>query len=128
MGPIAASGIGPAAPAVVHSGQMGTSQNHWWRALVVAHALMVLSLTALFVVMEASTPLDTGANIGAGLVALPLLLLGLPWSMPFVINPYRFDDVETVAWHLAAFGSAALNVVLHALLFTVITARRRRRG
>ncbi len=107
---------------------MGTSQSHWWRALLIAHALIVLSLTALFVVLEASTPLDTGANIGAGLVALPLLLLGLPWSMPFVINPYRFDDLETVAWHLVAFGPAALNVVLHALLFTVITARRRRRG
>lgn len=76
---------------------MGTSQRDWWRALLVAHALIVVTLTALSVVLEASTAADTGANIGAGLVALPLLLLRLPWSMPFVINPYRFDDLGKVA-------------------------------
>lgn len=33
---------------------------------------------------------DQGANIGAGLLLLPLLGLGIPWSVPFLIDQYRF--------------------------------------
>ena len=61
---------------------------------------------------------------------LPLLPLGLPWSVPVIIDPYRFDpSAETLA-HALIFAPAVLNVVLHGLVlavFVVVRSRRRAR-
>lgn len=95
------------------------------RSLWGLHLLVVVALTALFGVLVATTPPDAGANIGAGLVGLPLLLLGLPWSLPELIDPYRFDDVSDVAHYVISFGPAFANVALHAAVL-VLTSRRRR--
>lgn len=89
---------------------------------VLVHLVVVVVLTVAFVTLLAMTPPDTGAPIGAGLVALPLLFpLGLPWSLPFLVNPYYFDHTSGPARAVAMWGPAYLNVALHVFW-------RRRRG
>lgn len=63
--------------------------------------------------------------IGLGLLALPLVPLGLPWSLPYEVNPYAFDDVGEPLYSLLQLGPAYLNVLLHALWRRF---RRRRRS
>ena len=74
--------------------------------------------------LHLSTTPQQGANIGAGLVALPLLAAGLPWSVPFLVDPYRFDGVPQSAWYVVALGPAVLNVALHAVVMAVVRSRR----
>ena len=64
-------------------------------------------------------PVYDGANIGLGLVLLPLIGLGLLWSLPVVVNPYRFDELSVAAQAALDLGPAYLNVALHALVFVV---------
>jgi hypothetical protein len=95
-----------------------------WPWLLFAHAVIVAALTTLFLVLHRTTAPEEGANIGAGIVALPLLALGLPWSFPFFINPYRFDGLTERSWYVVALGPAVLNVVLHGAALVVARTRR----
>jgi hypothetical protein len=97
-----------------------------WPWVLLGHAALVVVLTLAFVLLSATTGPDEGANIGAGFLALPLQPLGLPWSIPFNADPYRFDGLSLPLWHVVAFGPAWLNVVLHGAVFGRAERRRRR--
>lgn len=97
-----------------------------WRRLLVAHAALVVALTTLFFVAVLATPPEDGANIGAGIVALPLLPLGLPWAWPAMSDPYQFDGLSPFSWSLVTFGPAWLNVLLHVAVFLVVSRARHR--
>jgi hypothetical protein len=92
--------------------------------LVVCHAVVVGGLLALLGILLAThdTP---DANIGAGLGGLALLVIGLPWSLPFLLDPDRFGDASNALRALVIAGPALLNLLLHAAITAV---RRRRRG
>ena len=77
------------------------------------HVAAVVGLGSLFVGLDATTPQNAGASIGAGLFGLPLDALGLPWTLPTWANPYAFDDVPTRAMYAWSVGAAVFNVVLH---------------
>jgi hypothetical protein len=81
---------------------------------LVAHVVLVGAFIAGFVDAAVGFDPDDGANIGAGLMLLPLLAQGLPWSLPFIVNPYQFDDSPTALWLVVSIGPALLNVALHA--------------
>lgn len=93
-----------------------------WPRLFIAHAAIVAALILVFLAIHLSTPPEEGVPIGIGIVGFPLLALGLPWSSPFIIDPYRFDGLSAVGWYVVAFGPAVLNVVLHG----VVRTRRKR--
>ncbi len=93
------------------------------RSLWGFHMLIVVALTAVLVVAIATTPPDSGANIGAGLIGVALLALGLPWSLPVLLEPYRFDGLSDATHFVIAFGPAFLNVALHAAV--LVCAGRR---
>ena len=99
-----------------------------WPWVLIGHATSVALLTVAFLLMSAAGGADGGANIGAGLVASPLLPLGLPWSLPFIADPYRFDGLSPALWFAVAFGPAWLNVALHGLFFGLAGRRRRHRA
>ncbi|MGH8794258.1 MAG: hypothetical protein ACRDXX_16625 [Stackebrandtia sp.] len=94
-----------------------------WTWLLAAHALSVLLLWAVFLIMTATTPPDAGANIGAGLVGLVLVGLGLPWSIPAFLEVYSLKDA---ALYLFMLGPSVLNVVVHAAVYLAVTGRRLR--
>ena len=100
--------------------------NRGWRRLLIAHAVLVVALTTFFFVAVLATPPEDGANIGAGLIALPLLPLGLPWAWPAISDPYQFDGLSPFLWSLVTFGPAWLNVLLHLAVFLVASRSRRR--
>lgn len=83
---------------------------------LVAHAAAVLTLVATFLIMGAVlSDADHGptAAVGFLLPGVPLLLLGLPWSLYFCADPYAFDNAGTVTVHLMIIGPAVVNVLLH---------------
>lgn len=103
------------------------STGRW--VLLGAHAAVVATLTTGAVVFIAHTPAGWGATDAAfvlGLFALPLLVLGLPWSLAYFVvlggvgllsrgddpAPQRFTADLVVA--SAMLAPAAVNVVLHA--------------
>ena len=103
------------------------STGRW--ALLGAHAAVVATLTAGAVIFIADTPAGWGATdatFGLALFALPLLVLGLPWSLAYPVvlfgvglfsrgddpAPQRFAADLVVA--LAMLAPAVVNVVLHA--------------
>lgn len=88
-----------------------------------AHAALVAVLLAGFCVLRIAGA-GPDANIGLGLVGLPLIGLGLPWSWPHLSTPELYDQLPAILWWPAAFGPAVLNVGLHAL--AVRRLRRRR--
>ncbi len=104
---------------------MGIPSSWWW--LFRVHAIGASGLTALVVVLLVTTPADGGANIGAGLLGLPLLPLGLPWSLLHILNPYRFDDLGDVAWLVVVFAPAMINVGIHAAVLVIVSRNRKRR-
>lgn len=82
--------------------------------LLLAHAVVVVLLLVVFAALAlAGDPAD-GANIGAGIALLPILALGLPWSIPAWAAPDRAQGLGPVLWALVALGPAVLNVLLHA--------------
>ena len=87
-----------------------------WCRLLAAHVVLVLGLTLLFVILDV-TYRGIGANIGLGIAGLPLLALGLPWSLLAVRDAYFVDGLPYAAWYLFALGPAFLNVVLHLVVF-----------
>lgn len=100
--------------------------NRGWRRLLIAHVVLVVALMTLFFVAELATRPEDGANIGAGLIALPLLPLGLPWAWPAISDPYQFDGFSPLLWSLVTSGPAWLNVLLHLAVFLVVSRSRRR--
>ncbi|WNV77551.1 hypothetical protein [Geodermatophilus sp. DSM 44513] len=105
---------------------MPTSQvsPSWLRAWSV-HALVVLGMTTLsvFALLTAD-----GVPIGLGVLLLPLLLVGLPWSWPALTATVWLDQLPIALWWVALFGPAVLNVVLHGALLVAVATLRRRRG
>ena len=102
---------------------MNTKPTAWTRILV-AHAVVVGLLVGPFLALDMTTPAGAGADIGAGGVGMLLLLLGLPWSLAVLIDPYWFDGVSNAAWYAAVIGPAALNVALHTATRRILTRRR----
>lgn len=86
---------------------------HW---LLLAHAGLVAVLLATFTALVLGTPPGSGANIGAGIVGLPLLALGAPWTVPAIVDPYQLDALPAAVWYVVQLGPAVLNVALHAAL------------
>jgi hypothetical protein len=77
------------------------------------HGAAVVVLAAVFLAMDLSTPPDAGANIGAGLVGLPLIAMGLPWTLPWLADPYGCDGLSELARYVWLLSAAVLNVLLH---------------
>ena len=80
------------------------------RVLLTLHVLAVLAGLGYFAVAVAVADPEGGANIGAGLGLLWLMVLGSPWSWPLV----AVDDLSGPLWAAAIIGTAVLNLVLHA--------------
>lgn len=105
--------------------------------LLVIHTVVVVGLAATSLAFFLVTfEGEVGADIGAGLIALPLIPLGLPWSLPNIYDKFvapilpmsAYDYpypcwTEAVEW-TALYGPALLNVVLHALLTRRLARRR----
>lgn len=91
--------------------------------MVCTHAGVVAVLLALFTILVMLADRAGGADIGAGIALLPVLALGLPWSLPVLINPYSVDAAPELVWYLLNLGPAVFNVPLHA----AVTAWLRRR-
>lgn len=88
----------------------------WQRRIAVpAHICLVAFLGVLLVAVEAGHKPEDGANIGAGLVALPLLGLGLPWSLAteIIANASGGSGLPPGVPLLLVVGPAALNVGVH---------------
>jgi len=100
---------------------------------LLVHTAAVVAFTALFFALYGLGDSEGGANIGAGIAVLPLLGLGLPWSLLVVVERLAVDAVaprgELPSWALAldlAFTlvPAYVNVLLH----LVINRRRAARA
>ena len=99
-----------------------------WFWLLVAHASAVLVLVAAFWLIVVATPAEAGVNFGVVLAALPLMALGLPWSLGMLaVDPYALDGSSPLLWSLIEFGPAVLNVVVHLSVFWLVRGRRARR-
>jgi hypothetical protein len=94
------------------------------RLFLIVHVAIVAILAVVLAVVTGShdTP---DANIGAGLVLLPLIALGLPWSLLYFVLPIELDDASTLVYVLASIAPAVLNIVVVQL---VLRWRRRRRS
>lgn len=99
-----------------------------WSWGVAIHAILVAALLALFTILMLTTPPGTGANIGAGMVGLVVMALGLPWTLPVFWDLGQVSDLPTVLDYLVKLGPAVLNVAIHAGIRSVfVFAERRRR-
>ncbi|BEL06271.1 hypothetical protein Q0Z83_044620 [Actinoplanes sichuanensis] len=80
------------------------------------HAVTVLVLLLAYVVL---------APFGAPLLLpmLALTALGMPWSIPFLWDPYMLDDAHILVRHLVMVAPAILNVLLHGAVHLVRSAR-----
>jgi len=94
------------------------------RLFLIVHVAIVAILAVVLAVVTGShdTP---DANIGAGLVLLPLIALGLPWSLLYFVLPIELDDASTLVYVLASIAPAVLNIVVVQL---VLRWRRRSRS
>ena len=82
------------------------------RLLLTLHCLAVLAGLGYLVVSVAVADPEGGANIGAGLGLLWLMVLGSPWSWPLV----AVDDLSGPLWAATTVVTALLNLWLHAWL------------
>ncbi len=98
---------------VVADGRASRSSWRW----VTAHAGAVSLLSALYAVASFSAE---DPNIGAGLLALLLQLLGLPWSVD------GWFPTAGLSYDALFVGAAFLNVAVHAALHLVLTGGRAR--
>ena len=80
--------------------------------LLTLHVLAVLAGLGYFAVAVVVADPEGGANIGAGLGLLWLMVLGSPWSWPLVM----VDDLSGPLWAAAIIGAALLNLALHTWL------------
>jgi len=92
---------------------------------LLVHAVVVVAFTVLFFFLYGLGDPDGGANIGAGIALLPLLGLGLPWSLLVVVERLAVDAVappgELPSWALTldlfvTLVPAYVNVLLHLML------------
>jgi len=95
------------------------------RPLLRAHAMAVVALTALFFYLSSLSGPDDGANIGAGMVLLPLGALGLPWSLLTIVERLILDFIvippgqPLPGWAIALdlfclIAPAYVNIAIHA--------------
>jgi hypothetical protein len=77
----------------------------WVTGGLVVHLAVVVVFSVVFVALSWRPTVD--ANIGGGVASLPLLVLGLPWS---VLSYLSNTDH---GWQLSLVGAALLNVVIH---------------
>ncbi len=112
-GPSGAYGSGVAPKPPGRPGQVG-------RVILTVHRAVVLVLIVLYVVLTQTHP-GPDANIGAGMVGLALLVLGLPWTAPFLAGAAGPDGTLGIVLRL---GPAVLNVALHGFLRLIISPRR----
>jgi hypothetical protein len=94
-----------------------------WPWIFLAHAGLVLVLSVAFLVLATAGP-EGDANIGAGLAGLPLIALGLPWSISYVSEPHAIDEL---AQAVMVCGPALLNLVLHGIVLVLVGWLRRHR-
>jgi hypothetical protein len=85
------------------------------------HGVVVAVFVGFFLVVNALPYDGIGANIGAGLTLLPVLVLGLPWTAPVFAG--AIHPPPGPLWYLVMVGPAVFNVALHA---AVVGWRRRR--
>jgi hypothetical protein len=78
------------------------------RGALVVHAVVVAILGAAF--LAVAWPPTPDANIGAGVLALPLLAVGAPWSL------LSFFASTDHGYELALVAAAVLNLALHAFV------------
>ena len=98
----------------------------WFRWLV-AHAAVVVVCTLAFWLIVVATPPEAGFNFGVIFVALPLMALGLPWTMFSLVDPYQLDGLPVLLRSVLEFGPAYLNVAIHGALVWLISGRRGQR-
>ena len=81
---------------------------------VIVHGVLVLALAALAAPLLFSVEGD-GVNVGALFASMPLVVLGLPWSLPFlvVLGLDTSLPVHIMLFVLLLPGAALLNVVVH---------------
>jgi len=80
---------------------------------LLVHGGVVGLLTAVFLLRAATSP-AIGADIGLGLIGLPILLLGLPWTLHYLVDPYAYDGLPDAVRYAVTLLPAAINVALHA--------------
>jgi hypothetical protein len=78
------------------------------RVLLALHGLAVATGLVYFAIAVAVADPEGGANIGAGLGLLWLMLLGSPWSWPLIM----VGDLSGPWWASAIIATALLNVAL----------------
>jgi hypothetical protein len=83
-------------------------------ASVIVHGVVVLVLAVLAAPFFFSAEGD-GVAIGALFFLLPLLALGLPWSLPWlvVLSSDASLTVVGIFFAVLVLGGAATNIVLH---------------
>jgi hypothetical protein len=96
-------------------------------ALLTTHAVLVLLPTLVLATMWANGTFARDqavpdANIGAGLLALWLLLLGSPWSWPLLLA----DGFGNTEWYFVAAWPALCTLVVHGGATTAVWLSRRR--
>jgi len=94
---------------------------------VIVHAVIVSGLTALFV-FRLLTYDGIGADIGLGMIGMPILLLGLPWTIPYLKDPYAFDSLPDAIHFVVTLGPAFVNVGIFAASVGVVRWLRDRPG
>ena len=88
-----------------------------WPWVLAVHALAVLVLLVLV-----GGPTVPGAAL-PGSTAVPLLVLGLPGSLPSLVDPYPLGQAPPAARDAVLYGPAVLNLALHALVLAVVRRR-----
>ena len=107
---------GPQEPALLHvEGAVSGVHSRPWTAYPVGlHVVVVALLSAGYALVRFSAE---DPNIGAGVLLLPLFVLGLPWSVLLLLDTHLDSDVTLVA-------ASVLNVVLHLLVAAYVSRRR----
>lgn len=87
----------------------------WRKIALITHACVI---AALAVLQGFAVSWDDGSGLGVGLVAMPLGLLGLPWSIPGWIYLEQIRDALGLAGVVVvyAIAPALLNVAFHWLM------------
>jgi hypothetical protein len=83
------------------------------RVGLLIHGGAVGLLITVFLVRLATSD-AIGADIGLGLIGLPTLLLGLPWTVHYLADPYAYDGWPDAARYVLTLGPAVVNLALHA--------------
>ncbi|SDS20073.1 hypothetical protein [Actinoplanes derwentensis] len=82
-------------------------------ALVAAQAVVLLPLIYLWIgPASAAAATDPRPNLGAGLVGMALMVLGLPWSVFVCLLDNRYGLFDSGARDLFVIGPAVLNMAL----------------